>query len=143
MSGNHITTTVAHHVAVTKVYFPISCGFQKHPGFRLAATAIFILAVRTKLDIVHLHALFDMFVHRFDRNTFYETVTDVGLVGDNDDQEIGVLESLHGIFHSGKQPKIFEPARSVWLAVADFAAVNYTIPVKEDCAAQGVMGDDG
>ena len=113
----------------------MSCGFQKHPWFRLAAPAIFILAVRTNLDIVHLHALFDKLVHRFDCNTVYEAVTDVRLVGDNDDQEIGALERLHGIFHSGKQPKILEPARSVWFAVPDFAAVDYPVTVEENSPA--------
>ena len=117
------------------------CGFQKHPGFRLAASAIFILAVRTNLDVVHLHALSDKLVHRFDRNTVYEAVTDVGLVGDNDDQEIGVLESLYGIFHSGKQPEILEPARSVWFAVPDFAAVNHAVAIEKYRTAQGMMGD--
>jgi hypothetical protein len=136
LPGNNITTTVAHHVAVCKIYFPLSSGFQKHPGFRLAAFATFILAVRTNLDIVHLQTLFETLVHGFDCNTAYEPITDVGLVGNNDDQEIGALERPHGILHPWQQPKIFKPARSVWLPVADFAAVNYTIPVKEDCAAQ-------
>jgi hypothetical protein len=136
LPGNNITATVAHHVAVCKIYFPLSCGFQKHPGLGFAAFATFILAVRTYLDIVHLQALFEPLVHGFDCNAVYEPIADVGLVGNNDDQEIGALERLHGILHPWQQSKILESARSIRLAVANFAAVNYTIPVKEDCAAQ-------
>ena len=132
MPGNNITATVAHHVAVGKIYFPLSCGFQKHPGFGLSAPATRILPVRANLDIVHLQALFETLVHGFDRNAAYEPTADVGLVGNNDDQKIGALERLHGILHSWQQPKIFKPARRIGLPSAHFAAIDHPITVEEN-----------
>ncbi|HYA28189.1 MAG TPA: hypothetical protein VEI95_05175, partial [Acidobacteriota bacterium] len=38
----------------------------------------------------------------------------------------------NGIFNSWQQPKIFKPARSIWLAVADFAAVDHTVTIKKN-----------
>jgi hypothetical protein len=132
LPGNNVTTAVADHVALAKVDIPLFCRFKKHPGFRLTTRAIFTLSVRANLDIVHLQALFETLVHGFDYNAVYEPITDVRLVGNNDDQEIGALERLHGMLHPWQQPKIFNPARRIGLAVANFAAVNHAVAIKKN-----------
>ena len=83
---------------------------------------------------------FKPLVHRFDCIAAYEPVTDIRLVGNNDDQEFSALERAHGISNSRKQPKIFKPARSIGFTVADFAAVDHTVAVKKNRPVFSFLG---
>src|SRR5689334_25031371 len=75
-------------------------------------------------------------MHGFDGRSRHEPVADIGVVGDNHNQESRALKGSHCSGHAWQQTKILDAARRIRLATAHIGAVDYAVTVEEDGAAQ-------
>jgi hypothetical protein len=73
-------------------------------------------------------------MHCFDRFASLLVPTDVGLVGDDDQQEGCCLQPRAACSHAVVKLKIFDTRRRIWVTVADNSPVENAIAIKEDRA---------
>jgi len=70
-------------------------------------------------------------VHGLDHVTSDESVADIGLVGDHDDEETGVAQPLHSHAHTREQSEFVHSPWRVGLALADLGAIEHAVTIDE------------
>ena len=61
----------------------------------------------------------------------HQAIPDVGLIGNDNDEKTGLLEVTHGARGAGQQPEIFQPARRIGFAAAQFRAGDNAIAIQK------------
>jgi hypothetical protein len=87
--------------------------------------------VRAHLDAIEREAP-EAIVHRLDHRASDQAVSDVGLVGDDDDEPTRAAERLHGLRRAWQEPELGEGAGRIRLAAADNCAADDSVAVEED-----------
>jgi hypothetical protein len=92
LASNDIAPPIPDHEAFFEVDSPFSGRRRKHAGLGLAATAVFVLAMRTHFDVIERQSRPQLIVHGIDNLRINQAVTDIGLIRDNDHQKSGALQ---------------------------------------------------
>jgi hypothetical protein len=139
----NVPPSITDDVTRAKINFQVSCCSQDQAWSRLATIArlaVTLARVITNLDAIkrwqcRLH--FQM--HRFDRFTTLFSASDVGLVGDHDQQEIRCLKPCAAGHYVIVELESFNARWRTRVCVPDDSPIDYSIAIKEDCAPRYFM----
>src|SRR6478672_4136483 len=133
-AGVHVAPTVADEIARGEVDPVPGGGLEDHPRLGLAAGAIVGVGVEADDDIVDRQLPHDFRVHRFDRRLRRQSVGDVGLIGDDDQDEARLLKEASSLGNPRQNAEVRKVRRRYWLAVALQVGVDDAVAVEEDGA---------
>ena len=139
----NVPPSITDDVTRAKINFQVSCCSQDQAWSRLATIArlaVTLARVITNLDAIkrwnrRLH--FQM--HCFDRFASLLAPTDVGLVGDHDQQEIRCLKPCAAGHYVIVELESFNARWRTRVSVPDDSPIEHSIAIKEDCAPRYVM----
>ena len=91
--------------------------------------------MRTSLDVVNWQSPAKLVMHRVNYLNIYKPVSNIRLISHDDDQQSGFFKLAHRGDRPRQQPKIFDAARRVRLALTHFRAIDHAIAVEKNRAA--------
>jgi hypothetical protein len=124
-----VAGAVSDHEAPRQIDLVTACRAQEHARSRLPAIAVIGRPVRTRENGVNADPCTQTLMHLLDNVSADESVADVGLIGDNNDEVSMFLQRLDRSRCVRNQPEIIESPGSVGSAGAYQRAAQHAVTV--------------
>jgi hypothetical protein len=115
---------------VDQIDMPVPCQIQYHAGSWLTAGAVVGVVMCADPVIIDGHAAADLRQHSLEQVQSYVTTGHVRLVGDDEDEEVGLFQAVNSV-QVAHQSQFFEGARRARPTIALDDLVENAIPVEE------------